>query len=118
MKLPSGRRNDSQTRPPARVATPATVIALGPKRAMSRGAAMIIPTMMVTVNGSSAAPLGERSQPKDLLQVQVEEEEHRDPRRTEQELRGVGGGEVRCGEDAEPHQGLTQPRLPGHEQPQ
>ena len=49
--------NDSHTSPPARVASPATVIAFGPNRAMSRGATTTIPTMIVTVIGSSAAPL-------------------------------------------------------------
>ena len=56
-KLPSGRMNDSQTRPAARTRRPATVSALGPNRAMSRGATVTIPTMIVTVIGSSAAPL-------------------------------------------------------------
>ena len=64
MKLPSGRMKDSHTRPAARVARPATVIAFGPKRAIRRGATAIIPTMIVTVSGSSAAPLANAPRPR------------------------------------------------------
>ena len=62
-KLPSGWMKESHTRPTDRVASPETVMAFGPNRAISRGATATIPTMIVTVSGSSAAPLAKAPSP-------------------------------------------------------
>ena len=63
-KLPSGRMNDSQTRPAARVARPATVMRLGAEPGDEPRATATIPTMIVTVSGSSAAPLANAPNPR------------------------------------------------------
>src|SRR6185436_8783334 len=64
VKLPSGRMNDNQTRPRAGADHPDHDC--DGQRQQRRAA-------------------GEGAQAEDLLQVQVEEEEHRDPRGAEQE---------------------------------
>ena len=57
-KFPPARIRDSPAMPTASTARPVTVIALGLNRAIARGASTIMPIMMRTVMGSSAAPLG------------------------------------------------------------
>ena len=62
-KVPSDRMKDSHVSPAARVVRPATVSALGPNRATRRGATATIPTMIVIVSGSRAAPLANAPRP-------------------------------------------------------
>ena len=106
-KLPSGRTSESTAMPAASSSRPTTIGVFGPKRfddprrhhdhqqhdrdghRQQRGAAL---------EGAVA---------EHLLQVEVQEEPHRDPRGAEQELRDVGRRQVRGAEDAEPHQRLT-----------
>ena len=106
-KLPSGRMNDSQTKPAARVARPATVIALGPNRAMSRGATATIPTMIVTVSGSSAAPLANAPSPSTCCRYRLRKKNigiHAAPSRNWAALAAARFGRL---EDAQPHQRLA-----------
>jgi hypothetical protein len=60
----------------------------------------------------------EGAEAEHLLQVEVQEEPHRDPCRPEQELREVGRRQVRRAEDAQTHQRLADTRLDGDEERQ
>ena len=59
--------------------------------------------------------LGEGTETEHGLQVQVDEEEHRDPGGAEQQLGDVRRGEVRRAEDAEAHERLALLRLQAEE---
>jgi hypothetical protein len=116
-KLPSARTSDSPAIPVARIIMPATIGGFGPKREITRGATKTMSAMIVTVIGSSAAP-PEGAKPEHLLQVEVQEEPHRDPRGAEQQLGEVGRREVRRAQDAQAHERFTKRRLHGDERRQ
>ena len=101
--------------PAASSSRPATIGALTPSRAITRGATHDHHDHDRDGHRQQRRAALEGAVAEHLLEVEVQEEPHRDPRRAEQQLRDVRRGQVRRAEDAQPHQRLAPLRLDRHE---
>ena len=99
-KLPSGRTRDSTAMPAASSSRPATIGVLNAEAGDDAWSDDDHPEHDRGGHRQQRRAALEGAEAEHLLQVEVQEEPHRDPRRAEQHLRDVGGGQVRRAEDA------------------